>query len=203
MSNRDKCNYRFKEIHDFTNNELELAYRTALNLFLSTKDLKRFSISFTTSDPGFILIVKERDIAFSCRLQSFPGCCGYLVMSSMSGIPLTTKLTPFLKGVFELARVLNYQTLFTSHVVGNSWFPLLKKVFEETHITGQNIRTGNELVYFVQPVLKMLPVEIHEIFEAPETESSVKKALGSSFKRLIYRTPTDRPVANETTELTD
>ena len=185
MRNRNKCKNKYDEIDRFDSGSLELLYQRALEVFLSIEDIKRFKITFTSTAPEHKSPIvdfrideccpkfKSEDnkfmlLSFSCNLQSFPGCCGYLVMSNMIFRSFSDRLKPFIKGIFELARILNYQTLFTSHISRSQCFSLLEEMFKEIHITGPNVRTGNKLAYFVQPVEKILPVQIYKIFENPK-----------------------------------
>lgn len=181
MSLSSRSTSTYNEIHRFSCAQLEEAYRAALESFLPKENLKEIKIKFVAAlsehknITGYTLTVsskksKDRAQLFSCRLQSFPGCCGYLIMSGLHQEGLYYDymeqiLTPLIKGVFNLGWYLNYQTIFSTHVVNHRWSKILGELFEEACKTGPNRRTSHGLVYFTRPVNQREPDASHKISE--------------------------------------
>ena len=170
----------FEEIDGIKTSVLKYVYTRSLQDFLNSKDLNRLSISFSSPNisatsvadkPTWKLLKISYDhTVFSCKLQSFPGCCGYLVMSGLYHVRLQDDfMKAIFKGIFNFANSLHYQGVFSSHITSSWWTNRLNDVFDDARETGINQRTDNMLVLFYKNVNIRLPKQIYTLPEPDGT----------------------------------
>lgn len=164
-----------EEINAIKNSVLKSTYEESLSSFLTAKDLSKLSIKFDSPNLSRTLTdqvvwksfkISYGSMIFSCRLQSFPGCCGYLVMSGLYRMSFPQSfMEPVFKSIFNFSNSLHYQCIFTSHTTTNTWYKILKSLFDDARETGKNIRTGNNLVLFSKNTSQRLPAQIYTLPE--------------------------------------
>lgn len=170
----------FDEINAIKTPVLKSLYTEILSEFLLTDDLNKVLVKFSSPNaptgqvdvPTWKLLkISYGSMVFSCRLQSFPGCCGYLVMSALyrDGFP-SSFLEPIFKSIFNFANSLHYQCVFTSHVRSSPWWSPLNDSFDDVRETGINERTSNTLCLFYKNTYRRLPTQIYTLPE-PEFNS--------------------------------
>lgn len=165
----------FEEIDSITDSTLKHFYIESLQNFLTSKDLNKLLIKITSPNisshtidkPSWkALEISYNHMVFRCRLQSFPGCCGYLIISGLysTGFP-TCFGEPLIKSIFNVANCLHYQSVFSTHIELSRWTNLLRNLFDDTRETGTNQRTGNQLILFYKDVLTCVPAHIYPLPE--------------------------------------
>ncbi len=172
-----------QEIHGFDSETLKKFYVSSLTKIIEKDDLTNFTVDFKKPSNDFYpvryLTVKPNGVEwnlFGCTLQTFPGCCGYLIMSGMLARPETLTLAePFIRGVFDLAWFLNYQQVFTTHTASSNWGKFLCPLFDKVTKTGNNKRTGNELILLSKEVQK--PVVQKKKYKIPAENPPVEETV--------------------------
>lgn len=168
------------EIDGIKTSVLKYIYTQSLQDFLNSEDLNRLSISFSSPNTAIksgedkpswkLLKISWGPIVFNCRLQSFPGCCGYLVISTLYQTHLQDDLVKAIfKGIFNFANSLHYQGVFSSHITSSWWTNRFKDLFDDARETGINQRTGNMLVLFYKNINTKLPAQIYTLPKQPDS----------------------------------